>query len=247
MLETKELTKRFIGLIAVNNVNLKVNKGEVRAIIGPNGAGKTTLFNLISGYMTPTKGKIYFQGKDITNLPVFERAKYGLARAFQIINIFPNLSVRKNVELAVQARLKKTTGPFEIVNRAVLKEMADEIIEKYGLLQDLDILAGELNYADQRKLEILLSLVSDPLCLLLDEPAAGLDENEIYEIMDLIKDLSKAGKTILFVDHDIKFVMSISDNITVMNEGKIIAEGTPNEIANSNEVLKIYLGESRFE
>jgi len=247
MLEVRELTKRFGGLVAVNNVNLNVNRGEVRAIIGPNGAGKTTLFNLISGYLTPTKGKIYFQGKDITDLPVFERAKLGLARAFQIINIFPNLSVRKNIEIAVQARLKKTTGPLEIVNRASLKEVTDEIIKKYGLLQDLYIPAGKLNYADQRKLEILLSLVSDPLCILLDEPAAGLDENETHEIMGLIKDLSKSGKAILLIDHDMKFVMAISDKVTVMNEGKIIAEGTPKEIANSDEVIQIYLGESKFE
>ena len=247
MLETSQLCKSFGGVHAVDHVNFKLSKGEIRAIIGPNGAGKTTLFKLIMGVLKPDSGRIFFKGRDITQLPPYKRTKLGLGLSFQLINIFPNLSVWKNVELAVQAFYKKRFGPLEIVSREIIRRRTEYIFKKYGLLRDLYVDAGTLNHADQRKLEIILALSLDPELILFDEPTAGLDEKETLQIMDLMRRISQSdNKTVLLVEHDMKFVMNISDKITVMDKGKVIAEGPPQEIAKMEEVQKAYLGGSHF-
>jgi branched-chain amino acid transport system ATP-binding protein len=247
MLETTQLCKSFGGVHAVDHVNLNLSEGEIRAIIGPNGAGKTTLFNLITGMLKPDSGKIFFKGREITQLPPYKRTKLGIGLSFQLINIFPNLSIWKNVELAVQAFYKKRCGPLEIVSREIIKRRTEYIFQKYGMLHDLYVEAGTLNYADQRKLEITLALSLDPELILFDEPTAGLDEKETLQIMDLIKRISHSdNKTVLLVEHDVKFVMNIADKITVLDKGKVIAEGSPQEIAKMEEVQKAYLGGSHF-
>ena len=241
-LETKRLTKRFGGLIATYEVNLKLEEGEVRALIGPNGAGKTTLFNLIAGTLKPTSGSIIFYGLDITKLSPYRRVKLGIGRSFQLVNIFPELSIRKNVEIAVQAYFKKRTSPFEIVDREKIKRRTEEVLGKFEWREDLGIEAGLLNHAEQKKLETVLALASDPKLLLLDEPAAGLDEDEVSEVIDVIKNAS-VNRTILLTDHDIKFVMGVASKISVLHQGRIIAEGSPLEISENNEVERIYLGD----
>jgi len=246
ILQVSNLVKKFGGVTAVDKVNLAVTKGEVRAIIGPNGAGKTTLFNLITGILKADSGKIFFKGKDITKLPSYKRVKIGIGRSFQTINIFPNLTVRKNIELAAQAFHKKTFGPLEIISRRNIAEYVEKVVEKFGLIRelDLDIKAGSLTYINQRKLDILLALALNPEILLLDEPTAGMDVKESHQLMNLIRYISKAeGKTIIVIEHDIKFVMSIAERISVMDRGKIIAEGTPKEISENSNVKKAYLGE----
>jgi len=241
ILETKELTRRFGGLAAIDCVDLSLEKGEIRALIGPNGAGKTTLFNLITGVLRPTSGKIFFRGRDITALPPYRRVKLGIGRSFQLINIFPELSVRANVGIAVQAYFKKATSPLEIVDREAIRSRTEEILEKFEWAGRLNVIAGALTHAEQKKLETILAIASEPELLLLDEPTAGLDEDEISHTIGLIKDTSK-NRTVLLTEHDIKFVMKIATRVTVLHQGKIIAEGPPSEISENREVEEAYLG-----
>lgn len=241
ILETKELTRRFGGLTAIDGVNFSLGEEEIRALIGPNGAGKTTLFNLITGVLKPTRGKVFFKGRDITALPPYRRVKLGIGRSFQLINIFPELSIRGNVEIAVQACFKKATSPLEIVNRESIRSRTEEILEKFEWAGKLDVEAGALTHAEQKKLETILALASEPGLLLLDEPTAGLDEDEISHTIGLIKDTSE-NRTVLLTDHDVKFVMRIATKITVLHQGKIIAEGLPSEISENRAVEEAYLG-----
>lgn len=244
LLETKELTKSFGGLIAVNNVNFQVEKGELRAIIGPNGAGKTTFFNVIAGKLPPTKGEIWFKGENITHLPPYVITKRGIGRSYQITNIFPKLAVFENVRLAAQAM--EVTFNFwkdvKFLDRVNQKVMG--ILEKLKLIDLKDVRAANLPHGLQRHLEIGIALASEPELLLLDEPTAGMTEEETHRMMELIEEISKA-LTIILVEHDMKFVMSVSKEITVLHEGRVLAEGAPEEIRNNEEVQRIYLGKQK--
>lgn len=241
ILETKDLTRRFGGLMAIDDVNFSLAKGEIRALIGPNGAGKTTLFNLITGVLKPTWGRVFFKGQDITALPPYHRVKLGIGRSFQLINIFPELSIRGNVEIAVQACFKKRTSPIEIVDRELIRARTEEILKRFEWIGESNVKAGTLTHADQKKLETILALASEPELLLLDEPTAGMDESEISFTIDLIKEMSK-NRTVLLTDHDVKFIMKIATWITVLHQGEIIAEGLPSEISRNREVEEAYLG-----
>jgi branched-chain amino acid transport system ATP-binding protein len=244
LLETKELTKSFGGLTAVDHVNFQVERGELRAVIGPNGAGKTTFFNVIAGRIPPTKGEIWFKGENITHLPTYVITKKGIGRSYQITNIFPKLTVFENIRLAAQA-IEVTYNFWENVmfmdsiNRKVM-----EILEKLKLIDQKDIRAANLPHGLQRHLEIGIALASQPELLLLDEPTAGMTNEETERMMELIDEISK-GLTIVLVEHDMKFVMSVSKKITVLHEGRVLSEGTPEEIQKSEEVQRIYLGKQK--
>ena len=241
LLETKGLTKRFGGLTAVDNVNFKVAKGDRRAVIGPNGAGKTTFFNLIAGRLPPTQGEIWFKGEDITHIPPYRIPQKGIGRSYQITNIFSKLPVFENVRLAAQA--VEVTYDFwtNVISMDDINGRVTEILEKLKLIDYRDVRAANLPHGLQRHLEIGIALASRPELLLLDEPTAGMTQEETRRMMELIEDIAE-GLTIVVVEHDMKFVMSISKRITVLHEGKVLAEGTPEEIRKNEDVQRVYLG-----
>jgi branched-chain amino acid transport system ATP-binding protein len=244
IIETINLTKQFGALVAVDRVNLKVRKNSLHAIIGPNGAGKTTFFNLLSGNIEPTSGHVIFKGRDITHQPVYKTIHFGIGRSFQITNIFPNLTVFENVRLAAQAlghdnfKFWQAASSFKRYEHRVW-----EVIQKVGLKERAETLARTLPHGDQRKLELGMILAPDPEVLLLDEPTAGMAAEQVPELIALIQDIQKAGnKTVVLVEHNMNVVMSVSDAITVMHQGKVLAEGTPSQIAANKEVQTAYLG-----
>lgn len=241
LLETKNLRKDFGGLRAVDDVDLRVPQGELRSIIGPNGAGKTTLFNMVAGKISPTEGEIWFKGENITKLPPYLITHKGIARSFQINNLFPNLAVFENVRLAAQA--KHVTYDFftDIMALDYINQKAMEILGLLKLVDYRDVLAANLPYGLQRHLEIGIALASEPELLLLDEPTAGMTQEEIMVLMKLISDIS-SRLTVILVEHDMKFVMAMSQIITVLHQGRIVAEGKPEEIRSNEEVQRIYLG-----
>jgi len=242
--ETINLTKKFGALLAVDGVGIKVRKNSLHAIIGPNGAGKTTFFNLLSGTIEPTSGHVIFKGRDITHQPVHRTIHFGIGRSFQITNIFPNLTVFENIRLAAQAlghdnfKFWHTASYFKKYDDRVW-----DVIEKVGLKGRADTPARTLPHGDQRKLELGMILAPDPEVLLLDEPTAGMASEQVPELIALIQDIQKAGnKTVMLVEHNMNVVMSVSDAITVMHQGKVLAEGTPSQIAANQEVQTAYLG-----
>ncbi len=245
ILEAHALRKEFGGLVAVDDVSLSVKRGTVHSIIGPNGAGKTTFFNLLSGRYRPTAGRVIYNGDDITSLPVHERALKGIGRSFQITNIFPNLTVLENVRLAAQAG---TPASFNFLRRAdSYREFIDhaaEIVELVGLSRQIGTLASTLPHGGKRKLELAIILAGDPELLLLDEPTAGMASEQVPELMQTIDRIQKQGdKTIVLVEHNMSVVMGVSDIITVMNLGRLLAEGTPDDISQDDTVQRVYLGE----
>ncbi len=242
ILETKDLTCNFGGLKAVDSVNFRLNRGELMSIIGPNGAGKTTFFNLLSGHLHASKGRILFHGRDITDLPNYKRSRLGIGRSFQLTNVFPNLTTFENIRVAAQS--KKTTFSLwgSWVAHKDLNEKALKILKRVGLYSKRDVLAGELAYGEQRYLEIGIALSTDPLLLLLDEPSAGMSPEESRLTAAFIKELSQQVDIIL-VEHDIEVVMSISDKVTCMHEGLIIACDPPDIIRQNTEVQRCYLRE----
>jgi branched-chain amino acid transport system ATP-binding protein len=245
ILEAINLRKEFGGLIAVDDVSLKVQRGSVHSIIGPNGAGKTTFFNLLSGRYKVTAGRVLFKGEDITALPVHQRALKGIGRSFQITNLFPNLSVLENVRLAVQAHSKVN---FQLFRRAKsfhqFIDKAQDVLELVGLSREVHQLATVLPHGAKRKLELAIIIASDPELLLLDEPTAGMASEQVPELLETIQRVREAGnKTIVLVEHNMNLVMGVSDRITVMNLGRLLSEGTPAEIAKDATVQKVYLGE----
>jgi branched-chain amino acid transport system ATP-binding protein len=243
-LEIKGLTKAFGALIAVNNVDMSVLKGELRAIIGPNGAGKTTLFNLISGTLKPTSGKIILKGEDIANLPPYEICQRGIVRTFQITHIFPELTVLENVRLAVQFKQGSSFRIFggeKIINET--KRKSEEILDFLGLTDIIQITAAHLSHGNQRLLELSMALAQDPEILLLDEPTAGLSLEETQKTVEVIKNISeKRENTIFLVEHDMDVVFYIAERIIVLNFGEVIAEGSKEEIQHSEKVQIAYLG-----
>ena len=240
--KTENLARHFAGFRAVNDITIEIPAGGVRTIIGPNGAGKTTLFNLLSGLLPPTHGRIRFEDRDITDLPAHERARLGIARSFQITNIFGKLTVYENVRLAVQAVFDGKANFFMPSSRmGDIAERTRLILADVGLREVAEARAENLSHGDQRRLEIGLVLAVEPKVLLLDEPLAGMSPTETHETVDLIKTIVR-DRTIVLVEHDIDTVMAISDTITVMQTGGILAVGTPAEIRANDQVQRAYLG-----
>jgi len=244
ILETVKLRREFGALVAVADVSIKVQANTLHSIIGPNGAGKTTLFNLVSGTIPPTSGRVIFKGRDITNIPLYRTAHIGIGRSFQITNIFPNLTVLENVRLACQA-LGKDNFKFFSHHRSFhrYEDRAWEVIRQVGLAERALQLARNLPHGDKRKLELGMILAPDPEVLLLDEPTAGMAAEQVPELMALIQAIRAAGKkTVILVEHNMNVVMSASDRITVMHQGEVLAEGAPAEIAANKAVQSAYLG-----
>jgi branched-chain amino acid transport system ATP-binding protein len=246
VLDIKNVTKRFGSLVAVRDVSLTVPQGELRAIIGPNGAGKTTFFNLISGFFAPTSGSIAFDGRDITALPAYERVVLGMARTFQITEIFPELSVFENVRIGAEMKAGHGLRPY--IGRAAaaaIRRTVDEMLELVGLQGKAHRLVGELAHGDQRCAEIAMALSLDPHLLLLDEPTAGMGDQETYQITQLVRRLHREKNcTIVLIEHDMRVVFHLADRITVLDQGALLAEGTPQEIAANASVQEAYLGKT---
>jgi branched-chain amino acid transport system ATP-binding protein len=242
IIETKRLSKDFGALRAVNEVDLKVYSGQIHSIIGPNGAGKTTLFNLLTGFIRPTQGELFFKGKEITGLSPEIISKKGLARSFQITSIFPALSVHENIRVAAQSRKKGSYNLLKDFTRLKdASKKADEILEFIGLIEKKKIISRTLPYGEKRILDIGIALATNPEVLLLDEPVAGLQSGDLQWMMQLIEEISKT-LTVILIDHNIDLVISISNTITVLNQGAVIAEGTPVEIQKNERVQEAYLG-----
>ena len=245
ILETRNLRKEFGGLIAVDDVSIQVRTHTLHSIIGPNGAGKTTLFNLLDGVFPPTRGQVLFKGRDITHLPPHRIAHLGIGRSFQITNIFPNLTVVENLRVAAQALWKDNFKLFQPVSRFKrYTDRAFEIMLQIGLTGRENALARNLPHGDKRKLELGIMLAGNPELLLLDEPTAGMSAEQVPALLDIIRAIMAEGgdKTIILVEHRMDMVMAISDRITVMHMGNVLAEGSPQEIAANRTVQSAYLG-----
>ncbi|GLH62535.1 ABC transporter ATP-binding protein [Parageobacillus sp. G301] len=250
LLEIQKLTKRFGGLVAVNDVSFSVEKGKVNAIIGPNGAGKTTFFNLISGFYKPTSGQIIFKGQDITRLPANQRAKLGIARTFQTTHLFEQSTVFDNV--MVGHRLRTSSNLFDAVFRtkrlkseeAECKEKAMEVLEFVGLTDVADKIVANISQEQKKRAAFALALATEPEIILLDEPAAGVNPDETEGLEQLIVKIVDHGITVCLIEHKMSMIMKIAHKIMVLNYGEKIAEGTPEEIQNNEAVIKAYLGGS---
>jgi branched-chain amino acid transport system ATP-binding protein len=246
LLHVQNVSRHFGSLIAVNDVTLAVAPGELRAIIGPNGAGKTTFFNLISGFFPPTAGKIVFDEKDVTGFSPHKRVAIGMARTFQITEIFPELSVRENLRIPVEIASGQRLRPWlaHAVDHKV-RTRVSELIDMAGLGDKANRLVGELSHGDQRATEIMMSLALQPRLLLLDEPTSGMGDQETYNITRLISGLHKEHKlSIVLIEHDMRVVFHLADRILVLAEGAMLAEGTPEEIAANEQVQAAYLGKA---
>ncbi len=242
VLETRNLSKHFGGLIAVNRVNYVVEPGELRSIIGPNGAGKTTFFNMIAGDLEATSGQVLLKERDITGLSSFQRSHQGIGRTYQITNIFANLSVLENVRIAAQSRKTAYNMWTGMKAHKELVEKAEHIIERINLADKRQALAGTLAHGEQRYLEIGIALATDPELLLLDEPTAGMSPEESRQTADFIRRLADP-LTIILVEHDMEIVMEISDKITVLHNGEFLAEGSAEAIRAHAGVQRVYLRE----
>jgi branched-chain amino acid transport system ATP-binding protein len=244
VLEISNVTKRFGNLVAVSDVSLTVARGELCAIIGPNGAGKTTFFNLISGFFPPTSGTITFDGQDITRLATHERVARGMARTFQITEIFPELTVFDNVRIATEVAGGYRLRPW--INRAEAMNVArhvDAMLKLVSLDAKSDQLVGELAHGDQRAAEIAMALALKPHLLLLDEPTAGMGDQETFQVTQLIRRLHRDSKySIVLIEHDMRVVFHLADRICVLDQGRMLAQGTPQEIAANETVQAAYLG-----
>ncbi len=247
-LVTERITMQFGGLVAVSQVSLSLATGEITAIIGPNGAGKTTTFNMISGLLTPTKGRIVLFGSDITGWAPHRIAASGLARTFQNVQLFANLNVVENVMASRYCRTRSTFVdavlglPRDRAERRRTRQVSEELLGWVGIAEKRFLMPSELPYGDQRRLEIARALSTEPRLIMLDEPSAGMVPGEARGLMDLIGKLKERGLTILLIEHNMSVVMSISDRIVVLNFGEKIAEGPPGEIRKNPDVIEAYLG-----
>ena len=246
LLQVRGVSRHFGNLIAVNNVSMTVEPGELRAIIGPNGAGKTTFFNLITGFFKPTAGRIVFDGRDVTDLLPARRVWCGMARTFQVTEVFPELTVRENLRISVEAAsgLRLRAWLSQTDDQKIRAQIAG-LIEMGGLSSKADRQVGELSHGDQRATEIMMALALKPRLLLLDEPTAGMGDQETFEITQLIRRLHKESKlTIVLIEHDMRVVFHLADRIMVLDQGKFLAEGSPEEIAANEAVQTAYLGQA---
>jgi branched-chain amino acid transport system ATP-binding protein len=243
MLEIQGVVKSFDDFLAVNEASLRVQKGEIVAVIGPNGAGKTTLFNLITGILQRDRGQVLFKGEDISGLPPFEICQRGIGRSFQIVNVFPRLTVFENVQVAVLSHQRKSNVLFRPAKNLAVAETRS-LLENVGLAGKEQDIVGSLSHGDQKILEIAIALGNEPELLILDEPTAGMSPEETLATIELIKRLARTrGLTILFCEHDMDIVFSISQSIMVMHQGQTLIQGTPEEVRNHPEVQSAYLGE----
>lgn len=244
LLRTKKLTKKFGSLVAVDQVDVIVEAGTIHSVIGPNGAGKSTLFNLITGLIEPAEGQVYFKDEEITGLAPYKIAQMGIARSFQISNVFSGLTVRENVRVAAQAIEEQRDSMLVMADSlAGVNERTTQTLSDIGLKEHADQQVRDLSHGDRRKLEIGLTVVNNPELLLLDEPSAGMGKGTAVNTIRMIRNVAKKRDiTIILIEHDIEIVMGISNTITVLTEGAVIAEGTPEEIRNDPEVRKAYLG-----
>lgn len=243
----EKITQRFGGLDALKDVTMHVNEGEIIGVIGPNGAGKTTLFNCITGMYRPTEGKVSMLGTDITGWKPYEITAHGFARTFQNIRLFPKMTVLDNVMVGMHVQTKLSMkerfmpGKAKMAMNAAVQR-AEELLKLFGLYENRFEMATSLPYGDQRKVEIVRALAIKPKLLLLDEPAAGMNGAETEELGKLVHDLRDMGNTILLIEHDMRFVMNICNRLYVLNDGALIAEGTPEEIRANPIVIEAYLG-----
>jgi branched-chain amino acid transport system ATP-binding protein len=234
ILETREISVRFGGHMAVNGVSLTVDEGGITGLIGPNGAGKTTTFNVITGLQAPTRGLVLLDGDDITKVSAHERARGGIARTFQRLELFGSLTVRDNVLTAAELRRRSGTDPAAVT---------DALLERVGLTAVADQRADSLSTGSARLVELARALACNPRVLLLDEPASGLDEQETDRFAEILVDLTGDGLGILLVEHDVPLVMRLCAQITVLNFGEVLASGTPDEVQKNTEVIDAYLGQ----
>jgi branched-chain amino acid transport system ATP-binding protein len=246
VLEVANVSKRFGNLVAVSGMSLSVPKGELRAIIGPNGAGKTTFFNLISGFFPPSTGTIAFDGVEVTMLAAHRRVELGMARTFQVTEIFPELTVFENLRIATEVANGYRLRPWMSRGQKIqIGRLVEETLGLVGLEAKASRLVGELAHGDQRAAEIAMALSLRPHLLLLDEPTAGMGDQETYEITQLIRRLHLTGEfTIVLIEHDMRVVFHLADKITVLDRGRLLAEGTPQSIAGNKAVQEAYLGKA---
>jgi branched-chain amino acid transport system ATP-binding protein len=244
LLEVRNVTKSFGSLVAVSGVSLNVAAGELRAVIGPNGAGKTTFFNLITGFVPPTSGDIWFDGENIRDRTVVHRVRRGIVRTFQITEVFPDLTVYENVRVAVETAGGMNGRPWlSRTMRTDVVRRVDELLDVVGLAPKADRVVGELAHGDQRVVEIALALAMNPRLLLLDEPTAGMGDTETDHMVDLVRRLHTERKlSILFIEHDMSIVFGIAQHITVLDQGRVLAEGNADEISRNEAVRAAYLG-----
>jgi len=243
ILKVERLNKAFGGLRATFDVSYEMQSGELSAIIGPNGAGKSTFFNLLTGYHKVDSGRVFFQGKDITNWPPHKIARLGIARAFQVSNVYLDLTTYENVRQSILTEQKRTLNFFTPAHR-LAKEETMALLKVTGLSQHANMISGNLSQGDKKRLELAIALGSKPELLFLDEPTAGMSGEETHETMELVKRLNQEmGLTILFTEHDMSVVFGYARRLTVLHQGSIIAEGSPEEVRKNETAQKIYIGE----
>lgn len=242
ILRLDSLAKDFSGLEVLNSISMNVIEGERHAIIGPNGSGKTTLFNIITGRYRPSKGRIYFFDRNITGWPAHKIARLGLCRSFQIINVFPKMTVYENVRSALVSKFNCRLNWTSLLNRdKKIERESDRIIDLLSLRNERNVPAFELSYGLQRHLELALTIAREPTLIMLDEPTAGLNSEETKSVVRLIRKLTE-GKTLIMVEHDMEVVFDLADRITVLSSGRLLATGTVDKIRTNEEVKKVYLG-----
>jgi branched-chain amino acid transport system ATP-binding protein len=249
LLRMEGVSRNFRQLRALHDVTSEVQPGEIRGLIGPNGAGKTTLINVLTGFLAPTAGHVFLAGERLDRKPVYARVRAGLGRTFQTPQLCTAMSVRDNIVVGAHQRLGSARFSSMLLRRATslarLRSEAEEVAERVGLTGLLDLPAGALSYGHMRLLEIARALIGSPRLLLLDEPVAGMNEAESEQVAAIVRDLGKSGTTVLLVEHDMTFVMSVCERLTVLNYGEVLAEGPPEEIQRNPEVEAVYLGHGR--
>jgi branched-chain amino acid transport system ATP-binding protein len=245
ILRLEKIKKSFDGFVAIRDVSFEIEKGEMCSIIGPNGAGKTTLFNLITGHLSVDEGKISFKQADITEMPPYRICKLGIGRSFQRINIFPRLTVFQNIQAAVLVHQGKSFNFRDPVD-SLFRDLTLEIIEKINLEDYRETVSGSMSYGFQKQLELGIALAMEPDLLLLDEPTAGMSAKETHYTIELIGQLvGEKGLTLLFTEHDMEVVFAISQRLMVLNQGEIIANGSPEDIRSDSRLMEVYFGKAR--